>query len=88
MKRQKKLSDRTSKAQAASGNARLAKQSDVRKKRRSLALDKRVRQIENWHKRLAPQFPDIDPHDLHLIIASLLRTRKERMEIMFLKRRK
>ncbi|MCG8607147.1 hypothetical protein MJD09_19450 [bacterium] len=48
---------------------------------------KRARQIERWHKRLAPKLPDIDPHDLDLIIAALLRTPKERMQIMFLKRR-
>ncbi len=57
------------------------------KNKRLLAAEKRVRQIERWHNRLAPQFPDIDPHDLHLIIESLLRTRKERMEVMLLKRR-
>lgn len=51
------------------------------------ASRKRARQIEHWHKRLAPKFPDIDPHDLDLIIAALLRTPGERMQIMFLKRR-
>ena len=50
--------------------------------------EKHARQIERWHKRLAPKLPHIDPHDLHLILASLLRTPKERMQIMFLKRRK
>ena len=50
--------------------------------------EKLARKIERWHKILAPQFPDIDPHDLDLIIAALLRSRKERMQIMFLKRRK
>jgi hypothetical protein len=48
---------------------------------------KRARQIEHWRERLAPQFPDIDPHDLELIIAALLRTPRERMQMMFLKRR-
>lgn len=66
------------------------------RKRRSLALkaDKRVpsseklaRQLAYWHKRLAPKYPDIDPHDLDLIIVELLKSRKERMELMFLKRR-
>jgi hypothetical protein len=51
------------------------------------AARKRVRQIERWRERLAPQFPDIDPHDLDLIIAALLRSPRERMQIMFLKRR-
>jgi hypothetical protein len=58
-----------------------------RKKRLSLS-EKRAHQIERWHKRLAPEFPDIAPHDLYLILAALLRTPKERMQIMFLKRRK
>lgn len=47
-----------------------------------------MRRIERWRKILAPEFPDIDPHDLDLIIAALLRTPKERMQLMFLKRRK
>ena len=50
--------------------------------------DQLARQIERWHRRLAPEFPDIDPHDLDLMIAAMLRTRKERMQFMFLKRRK
>lgn len=52
-----------------------------------IAAEKRVRQIERWHKILAPQLPHIDPHDLDLIIDSLLKTPKERMQLMFLKRR-
>lgn len=39
-------------------------------------------------KRLSLMFPDIDPHDLELIITSLLRKPKERMQLMFLKKRK
>ncbi len=57
-------------------------------KRRLTPQEKIVRRIERWHKILAPQFPDIDPHDLDLIIAAQLRSPKERMQIMFLKRRK
>jgi hypothetical protein len=60
----------------------------IRKNRRKLAdAEKRARQIELWHEHLAPQFPEIDPHDLDLIIAALLRTPKERMQLMFLKKR-
>lgn len=55
--------------------------------KRLAASKKLAGQIELWNKRLAPKFPDIDPHDLGLIIASLLKTPKERTEIMFLKRR-
>jgi hypothetical protein len=33
-------------------------------------------------------FPNIDPHDLELIITSLLRRPKERMQLMFLKKRR
>jgi hypothetical protein len=36
---------------------------------------------------LKPQFPDIEPHDLELIVAALLRTPKQRMQHMFLKKR-
>ncbi|MDZ7290600.1 MAG: hypothetical protein ONB44_03110 [candidate division KSB1 bacterium] len=66
-------------------NARRIKQQAKRKP--LSASEKLARRIERWHKRLAPQFPDIDPHDLDLIIGELLKTRKERMELMFLKRR-
>jgi hypothetical protein len=49
--------------------------------------DRFARQIERWHKKLAPKYPEIDPHDLDLIIAALLKTPKQRMELMFLKKR-
>ncbi len=61
--------------------------SAIQIKKRLAASEKLARQIEHWRKRLAPQFPDIDLHDLDLIIASLLRTPLQRTEIMFLKRR-
>ena len=57
----------------------------VPKKKPSSNLASRV---ERWHKRLSPQFPDIDPHDLELILTSLLRRPRERMQMMFLKKRK
>ncbi|MCL4705360.1 hypothetical protein KJ068_09385 [bacterium] len=57
-------------------------------KKRLPDIEKRVRQVERWHKILAPKLSHIDPHDLHLIIAATLRTPSERMEYMFLKRRK
>jgi hypothetical protein len=88
MKRQKKSSNGKLKPHASAGNERLARRGRDEEKKRLLALEKRVRELESWQKRLRPQFPDIDPHDLHLIIESLLRTRKERMEVMLLKRRK
>lgn len=63
--------------------------SAVRQRKKHLSSsEKRARQIERWHKRLAPKFPDIAPYDLDLILAALLRTPKERMQIMFLKRRR
>jgi len=34
------------------------------------------------------ELPHIDPHDLDLILAGLLKTPKQRMKAMFLKRRK
>jgi hypothetical protein len=36
----------------------------------------------------SPQFPNIDPHDLEMILTSLQRTRRERMQLMFLKKGK
>jgi hypothetical protein len=48
---------------------------------------KLVRRIERWHRILAPKFPEIDPHDLDLIIHCMLKTPKQRMQHMFLKRR-
>jgi hypothetical protein len=60
----------------------------MRRKDKIKSAEKLARTIERWHKILAPQFPDIDPHDLDLIIAALLRSPKERMQLMFLKRRK
>ena len=57
-------------------------------KKEQLAASKRLaRQIELWYKRLAPKFPNIDPRDLNLIIASLLKHPEQRMEVMFIKRR-
>ena len=44
--------------------------------------------VERLHKRLSPLFPKIDPHDLEMIITSLLRRPRERMQMMFLKKRK
>ncbi len=75
---------------ARSSHKSISDNSDRKAKQRQEPLSaarKRARQIEHWHKRLAPKFPDIDPHDLDLIIAALLRTPRERMQIMFLKRR-
>jgi|GEM_PF-2257591 len=88
MKRQRKSSNGRLKPYAFARNDRLARHDHDEAKKRLLALEKRVRELDIWQKRLRPQFPDIDPHDLHLIIESLLRTRKERMEVMLLKRRK
>lgn len=61
---------------------------DSRQETSVSASEKLARQIERWHKRLAPQLPDIDSHDLDLIIAAQLRSPRERMQLMFLKRRK
>ncbi|MCI0441683.1 hypothetical protein L0152_00525 [bacterium] len=55
--------------------------------KKKFASDQFARRIAWWHKRLAPKHPEIDPHDLDLIIASLLKTPKQRMELMFLKKR-
>jgi len=44
--------------------------------------------VERLQKRLSPLFPNIDPHDLEMILTSLLRRPRERMQMMFLKKRK
>jgi len=31
-----------------------------------------VAQIDRWQRKLEPRFPDIDPHDLRMILRSLL----------------
>ena len=31
-----------------------------------------VAQIDQWQAKLGPRFPDIDPHDLRMILRSLL----------------
>lgn len=65
-----------------------SKQKKISAKQLELAAaQKRARQIERWHKILAPKLPHIDPHDLDLIIAGMLKTRKERMQVLFLKKR-
>jgi len=35
--------------------------------------EKLAREIEAWQRKLAPKLPEIDPHDLHLILWSILR---------------
>ncbi|MBM3892589.1 MAG: hypothetical protein FJ388_26015 [Verrucomicrobia bacterium] len=40
-------------------------------------------EVARWQRRLAPRLPDIDPHDLHLILWSLLR-REHGGELRFL----
>ena len=57
------------------------------KTKAQIAAEKHARKIEKWHKIIAPQLPHIDPHDLDLILSSLLKTPKERREVMFLKQR-
>jgi hypothetical protein len=65
-----------------------SKQKKISQKQRALvAAQKRLRQIERWHKILAPKLPHIDPHDLDLIIAGMLKTPKERRQVLFLKKR-
>jgi len=60
----------------------------MKRKDQAASSRKLAKKIVRWHKILAPQFPDIDPHDLDLIIAAQLRSPRERMQLMFLKHRK
>jgi hypothetical protein len=55
--------------------------------KRLAASEEFAQKLEYWHKLLAPELPDIDPHDLNLIVASMLKTTEQFREIMFLKRR-
>ncbi len=57
------------------------------KSKKQSDAEKFARRVAGWRKRLAPEFPHIDPHDLELIIAELLKTPEERIQVMFLKRR-
>lgn len=43
--------------------------------RMEIKSDERERwleQVDLWYRRLAPKMPDIDPHDLRMILRSLL----------------
>jgi hypothetical protein len=31
-----------------------------------------IERIDEWQRRLAPRFPDIDPHDLRMMVRSIL----------------
>lgn len=35
-------------------------------------VDQWLQQIDWWHRRLQPKLPDIDPHDLRMMLRSLL----------------
>lgn len=63
------------------------RRNDARVQERLTASRELARQIEHRRERLAPKFPHIDPHDLDLMIAGLLKTPLQRTEVMFLKRR-
>ncbi|OYT68751.1 MAG: hypothetical protein CFK52_14450 [Chloracidobacterium sp. CP2_5A] len=56
---------------------------NARTKSESLA-----RALARWHKRLAPRLPGMDPHDLNLILWSILRHRYGGRRRIFLRRRK
>lgn len=58
------------------------------KKRNKLSdAEKFARRVARKCEVLAPRLPEIHRHDLELIVAALLRTPRERMQYMFLKRR-
>jgi hypothetical protein len=57
--------------------------------RQNLRQSKKLaREIAQWHAKLAPQLPDIDAEDLHLILWSLLRRKHGGHYNFLLKRRK
>lgn len=58
----------------------------VGKKRRKLTdAEKFAHRVARKCEVLAPQLPEIDRHDLELIVIEQLKTIKERMQVMFLK---
>ena len=67
--------------------AHLPKPKNKPQRRKLSDAEKFARRVARRCDLLAPQLPDIDRHDLELIVAALLRTPKERMQYMFLKRR-
>jgi hypothetical protein len=75
------------KKQMAKSKQNKASDQHFGKKEQLAASKKLARQIELWYKRLAPKFRDIDPRDLNLIIASMLKDPEKRMEVAFIKRR-
>ena len=34
-------------------------------------IEEWIRKVDLWQARLAPQFPEIDPHDLRMILRSI-----------------
>jgi hypothetical protein len=76
-----------SKKQMTEGKQTKNERSQSVSNRRLAASKEFAQKLEDWHKLLAPQLPDIKPHDLNLILASMLKTPKRRMEVMFLQRR-
>lgn len=50
-------------------------------------VKKWVQQIDQWQKRLEPKFPDIDPHDLRMILRSLLQPPHVKRRWLLRKRR-
>jgi hypothetical protein len=68
---------------ARSPRAKGAKErANALRKSRELAAE-----IGHWQKRLAPKLPHIDPHDLHLILWSILRRKYGGERHFLLKRR-
>jgi hypothetical protein len=37
----------------------------------SKVIEDWLRQVDEWQERLQPQFPQIDPHDLRMVLRSL-----------------
>ena len=57
--------------------------------RKAMSKSARLAQeIASWQKRLASRLPDIDPHDLHLILWSILRHKYGGHYHFLLRRRK
>jgi hypothetical protein len=74
---------KTSKRRKGTRRARQPRRkTDALRKSEQLAAE-----IAMWQKRLAPKLPEIDPHDLHLILWSILRRKYGGERYFLLKRR-
>jgi hypothetical protein len=64
----------------------MAKRKNTPNRKKLTEAEKFARRVARRCDLLAPRLPHIDRHDMELIVAELLKTREERMRVMFLHR--